>query len=231
MLPKKSKKVSRLSLFRIKNRRTTIKNKFYSKAQCFKVDFTGNKFLNVNLKGAILTSCNFKSAMFVNVDFLGTNLKKTNMKNARFEKCIFSGALLNKTNFQGATFKDCFFINTNFERAKNFFADEEKNIFLKHQDLIFDAELVSALDNFRYDEKIHNSRIIHQRGGKINTVTVSILLRTYGMSSLIKALQGMVGNLPSRVITIESFKGMIDNELLKLYDAIVPPHSIERLSS
>ncbi|WP_196351649.1 pentapeptide repeat-containing protein, partial [Vibrio campbellii] len=82
MLPKNQKGLSRLSLFYSKSRIKNIRNKFYSKAQCFRANFSNASFINVNFKGAILTNCSFKHAEFSQVEFLGSNLKKSNFTNA-----------------------------------------------------------------------------------------------------------------------------------------------------
>lgn len=213
MLSRKNKKVNRFSIFFIKNRRTFIKNKFYSKAHCFKVNFSENKFINVNFKGAMLTNCNFKKAKFINVEFFGTNLKKSNFKNAIFERCIFSGALLSNANFNDATFKNCIFLNTSLKDAKKIDIKEVANFYLKHQNLSIDEELKMAVNNYKLDEKIKNTRILHQRGGGINTVTITILLMRYKVEVLTELLNRMVGNLPRRVITIADFENMLDFEL------------------
>jgi hypothetical protein len=210
MLPKNRKNVSRLSVFRIKSKRKVIRNKFYSKAHCYKANFSQVHFKNVNFKGSILTNCNFKQASFSQIEFLGSNLKRSNFTGATFEYCIFSAALLKKANFQKATFKKCIFVNTNLDVAKKLSITDDCRILKEYPKVTLDEELIYLLDGFRFNPKIHNSRVLHLKGGKLNHLTLMLLLERFGLERLKKGLLNLGGELTCRVVNFYSLFCVID---------------------
>ena len=200
MLPKKQN-LSRLNIFYSKSR-GDIKNKFYSKALCYKAVFSKSKFYNVNFKGAILSNCSFKEAIFHNVEFLGTNLKKSNFTNTKFIDCTFSATLLKNTNFKNAEFKNCIFVNIDTKKAKNFEIDITKNTFLSSHILPdIDNELVELLNALRFHPKLHNTRVLHLKSGKLNSLTLQIILSTMSQEECKRKLYLLESKLNTPVIT------------------------------
>ncbi|QUI71924.1 pentapeptide repeat-containing protein [Pseudoalteromonas sp. M8] len=210
MLPKKQKGLSRLSLFYRKSRVKNIRNKFYSKAQCFRANFSNASFVNVNFKGAILTSSNFKNAEFSQVEFLGSNLKKSNFTNAKFKYCVFSAALLKKSNFKGSTFENCIFVNTNVNVAKNMIISDSNRFFPQRPLPVVSASTISLLEELRFHPKIQNSRVLHLKGGKLNSLTLFSLLERLGEEKLVIGLKKLNGNLPYRIVTANGLCNAID---------------------
>ena len=179
-----------------------MRNKFFSKALCYRAIFTKMKFYNVNFKGAILTHCSFKNSIFYRVEFLGTNLKKSNFSNAKFQNCIFSATLLKNTNFTNADFKNCIFININITNAKNMRIDPKNNIFLSTHSMPFiDEELTTLLNTFRFHPKLHNYRVLHLKNGKLNSLTIRIILSHFTIDEFKFKLQSLETKLNSRIIT------------------------------
>jgi len=211
MLPKGQKNISRLSLFFKPTRTKNIRNKFYSKAQCFKAIFSKVSFYNINFKGAILTNCSFKNASFSQVEFLGTNLKKSNFTGATFHNCIFSCVLLKKANFKNCEFHNCIFINTNLSNSKNLNIGNNCRVLSKFPSFEINKELLSLFNDLRFNPKLHNSRVLHLKGGKINYLTVMHLIDGLGEIKLINGLKLLKSQLPYRVITANSLYNIIDN--------------------
>ncbi|AUI86244.1 hypothetical protein BS333_07490 [Vibrio azureus] len=210
MLPKNQKGLSRLSLFYNKSRVKNIRNKFYSKAQCFRANFSNVSFVNVNFKGAILTSCSFNNAEFSQVEFLGSNLKKSNFTNAKFKYCVFSAALLKKSNFKGCTFENCIFINTNVDVAKNMIFGDTNRFYSQHPSPVLSASTIGLLDKLRFHPKIQNSRVLHLKGGKLNSLTLFSLLERLGEEKLAVGLKKLNGTLPYRIVTANGLCNAID---------------------
>lgn len=140
MIPKGQKNKSRLGLFYKQSPTKNIRNKFYSKAQCFRAIFTKTSFYNINFKGAILTNCSFKKSNFSRVEFLGTNLKKSNFSGSKFYNCIFSGTLLKKANFKDCIFENCIFVNVNLKVSKNLNIGENSKVLKSYPCLTLGAE-------------------------------------------------------------------------------------------
>lgn len=210
MLPKGEKGLSRLSVFCRKTKTRDIRNKFYSKAQCFRADFSDATFVNVNFKGAILTSCKFKGAKFSQVEFLGTNLKKSNFTDAAFKYCVFSRVLMKKSNFKNCTFENCIFVNTNVVVAKNIVIGESNRIFKQQPTPEVSHEILTLLDEFRFNSKVQNSRVLHLKGGKINGLTLQSLVERLGEKRLKRGLLALNGTLPYRIVTANGLCNAID---------------------
>lgn len=210
MLPKGRKGLSRLSVFCCKIKTKDIRNKFYSKAQCFRADFSGASFVNVNFKGAILTSCKFKGAKFTQVEFLGTNLKKSNFTDATFKYCVFSRALMKKSNFKNCTFENCIFVSTNFAVAKNIVIGEGNKFFKQQPSPEVSQETLTLLDGLRFNPKVQNSRVLHLKGGKINALTLQVLVERLGEKKLKRGLLALNGILPYRIVTANGLYNAID---------------------
>ncbi|MGO3714530.1 pentapeptide repeat-containing protein [Alcaligenes aquatilis] len=209
MLSKKNKSLSRLSIFHRKFKKN-ITNKFYSKAQCFRVDFSKISISNTNFKGAILTSCNFKGTRFANVEFLGTNIKNSNFTNAHFKNCIFSRILMKKSNFKNCIFDNCIFVNTNTNIAKNIYIADNNKIFKKQPAPEVSEEIIMLLNSFKLNLKIKNSRVLHLKGGKINAITLLHLIENIEEKRLIQGLIALNGDLPHRIVTANSLSKVID---------------------
>jgi len=200
MLPKKQN-LSRLNIF-YKRSYKNIKNKFYSKTLCYQAVFNERKFYNVNFKGAILSSCSFKKAIFINVEFLGTNLKKSNFTNAKFKDCTFSATLMKDANFKNAEFENCIFVNTNIQKAKNLKIDSIKNIFLSgHKLPEIDYELLDLFNALKFHPKLHNTRVLHLKSGKLNSLTLYIIFLSIDVEELKQKLYSLKSKLDTQIIT------------------------------
>jgi len=210
MLPKGQKNKSRLAIFYKPTKSKNIRNKFYSKAQCFRAIFTNTAFYNVNFKGAILTNCSFKNSNFSSVEFLGTNLKKSNFTGSKFYNCIFSGSRLKKANFKNCTFDNCLFINVNLNNSKNLIIGSSSRILNEYPNIKISENILHLLNEFRFNPKIQNSRVLHLKGGKLNFLTVMILIEKLGVDLLENKLKALQGDLPSRVITSHDFCNIVD---------------------
>lgn len=210
MIPSRKKGFQKLFLFRKKSSHTVIKNKFYSKSQCFQALFYKVMFINVNFKGAILTKCSFKKAKFSGVDFHGTNVRKSNFSGAKFNRCLFVNALLYEANFKGCTFANCVFVNTNIQRAKNIQLDDSNELLKRYPELEISPSLKDALDQLRDNKYISNSRVLHLKGGKINQLTIKLLSERFSEAELLEKLHAVKAKLAKRVVTSKSLLDFID---------------------
>ena len=208
MIPKR-KGLSRLSIF-YKKINHKIENKFCSKSICYKAIFSNVSFYNVNFKGAILTSCSFKDATFNNVEFLGTNLKKSNLKNATFKNCIFSAALLTGANFKGSKFENCIFANINFTTAKDLQINDGNEIISVHSIPTIEADFLELLNSFKFNQYLQNTRVLHLKNGKLNSLTLHILISQLGIEKCKKGLKNLNVFLSSNVITAYQLCDLID---------------------
>lgn len=172
--------------------------------------FSDVTFNHVNFKGATLTHCSFKNALFMDVEFLGTNLKKSNFSNARFKDCIFSAALLKDTKFKNAHFENCTFVSTNLEASKDLFLDTSNKIFPTHCMPQLDNELVEMLNGYRFHPKLQNTRVLHLKSGKLNSLTINLLISRLGVTTCKKGLLKLDPLLSRRIVTAHQLCSLID---------------------
>jgi uncharacterized protein YjbI with pentapeptide repeats len=210
MLPKK-KNLSRLVIFRKKSKEMKITNKFYSKAFCYKAIFSNVKFINVNFKGAILTNCSFKNSSFFNVEFLGTNLKNSNFSGAIFKNCIFSATLLKNVNFKNTKFENCIFVSVNFNVVKNLELNTDINQILSTHNLIpLNKELEELFNKYKFHQNLQNSRVLYLKSGKLNSLTVNMIMSNLGEKKCKQGLINLEKNLSSRIVTSYQLCSLID---------------------
>lgn len=209
MIPKR-KGLSRLSVFHKQARQSRYNNKFFSKALCYMARFPNVEFNNVNFKGAVLTHCSFKNALFVDVEFLGTNLKKSNFTGAVFKNCVFSAAIIKGTNFQNSQFKNCTFVSTNLNVSKNLKLSEDNQIFTTHIMPDIDFELLELFNLYRYHKKIQNSRVLYLKTGKLNSLTINILISCLGADKCKQGLMNLDSYLSTQVVTASQLCNLID---------------------
>jgi hypothetical protein len=167
-------------------------------------------FNHVNFKGATLTHCSFKNASFIDVEFLGTNLKKSNFLNASFKDCIFSAALLKGTKFRNAHFENCTFVSTNLDVSMDLFLDKSNKSFSTHFMPQLDSELVEMFDSYRFHPKLQNTRVLHLKSGKLNSLTINLLLSRLGATTCKKGLLNLDSWLSERVVTAYQLCNLID---------------------
>lgn len=172
--------------------------------------FSNVTFNHVNFKGATLTHCSFKNASFIDVEFLGANLKKSNFSNASFKHCVFSAALLKGTKFKNAHFENCTFVSTNLDVAKDVRLDKSNKIFPTHFMPQLDSELVEIFDSYRFHPKLQNTRVLHLKSGKLNSLTINLLISRLGATTCKKGLLNLDLLLSTRVVTAYQFCNLID---------------------
>lgn len=209
MLPKK-KGLSRLVIFRKKARQSHFYNKFYSKAFCYMANFSNMTFSHVNFKGATLTNCSFKNASLIDVEFLGANLKKSNFANATFKRCVFSAALLKGTKFKNAHFENCIFVSTNLKASRDIVLNKSNKILSTHTMPELDNELISLLNKYRFHPKLQNTRVLFLKSGKLNSLTISLLLPHLSVTKCKKGLDNLEPYLSSRIVTAYQLVTIID---------------------
>jgi len=210
MIPSRKKGFQKVFIFRKKSNKSFIKDRFYSKVQCWKANFSQVNFINVNFKGAILTKCSFKQAKFSGIDFLGTNLRKSNFRQSTFSHCLFVNALLDKANCEGCTFTNCVFVNTNLYRSQNLQINDSNQILKSYPNLEINSLLKFALDELEQNKYLSNSRVLHLKGGKINQLTIKLLLERFGEAELPNKLHLVKTKLAKTIVTAKSLSDFID---------------------
>ncbi|WP_455026691.1 pentapeptide repeat-containing protein [Neisseria elongata] len=210
-------KINRLIIFHKDCRRKDFYSCNFSKSRSFKGRFNNSTFKNTNFRGAILTKCSFQNSSFTNVEFMGTNLKGSNFKNSIFKFCIFSATLLKNANFTGCRFEKCYFIATNLNVSKKLIVDEQLNSILATHPLVpnLQKETLKLFNRIKIIPQLSYSRILFLKKGRLNSITVKMLLEKYNEEQIRIALENILMSHNSvkifdKVVTNYQFLLLID---------------------
>lgn len=181
-----------IGLFNYDNVEKRNKNFMYlnlKSSKCYNCNFSGSNFDYVNFRGAHLKKCSFQESSFKGAEFIGSNLKGSKFKKAKFENAIFEGANLDGVNFEGAEFSNTIFVECKFENVREFdFVNDGVRIFDEMPQINISDDLEKALNCIMENEYVKRSRVFDTREGKINHVTVMLLLEQFHEESLIERL-------------------------------------------
>lgn len=117
---------------------------------------------------------------------------------------------MKKTNFKNCQFENCTFVNTNLDVSKNLVIGATNKVLKSYPSPVVDEELLALLNEFRFNSRLQNSRVLHLKGGKLNGLTVQSLIDRLGSTKLKKGLKNLNGHLPYRVVTANGLYNVID---------------------
>lgn len=178
------------------------------KTNSYHSNFQRAIFIYATLRGAKMKYCNFSGASFVGSEFVGTNFRGSNFSGAYFKNAIFWCTILDKTEFENAIFEDCYFITTGISSARNFPADSTGITFFNSLPPIdsFSTELIHVVEEMRSNDIIRRSHTLHLKQGKINTLSLFILLKTFSEDDLIAKLPKLSSKVTSQFYTFSYLK-------------------------
>ncbi len=181
--------------FNYKNIEKKNKNFMYqnmSKSKCFGSNFSRSNFDCVSFRGAHFKTCNFFSCSFNSTEFVGSNLKESKFIDATFENAVFDSAKLVDADFKGANFINTIFYNTDLSVAKNLNLDDENIRVYKEMPVIeMGDDLKESFECAMENKFIKKSRVLDTREGKINFISLMILLENFSEETLVKGLKNM----------------------------------------
>lgn len=162
-------------------------NKDFNKTDSFHTNFSGVFFQNTSFVSAKMKFCSFYGAVFESCFVKGSLFRGCNFTNVIFKNSIISTAVFEKCVLNGCVFENCSVINSPVLKkhlvenpssgAKVFdeFPDETK----------FNAKLILVVEGLRSNDFIRRSGVLHRKKGKIDTVSLTVLVETFGESFLI----------------------------------------------
>ncbi|MGL4344317.1 MAG: pentapeptide repeat-containing protein [Cellulosilyticaceae bacterium] len=179
--------------FIYKNTAKTNKNFMYQnlkRANCYDVDFSGSNFNFTSLRGAHMKSCNFFECSFKEAEFVGTNLKKSRFKKAKFQDTLFEGVNLAEVDFRDAEFENTYFVGTDVTKAKNLdLKNPEIHVFEEMPQMKLSQGLEAAVLGAMENSYVKAARVLDTKEGKINTLSLTILLGRFNEQTLIAGLK------------------------------------------
>lgn len=170
-----------------KNKNFMYKN--LQRSNCYNSDFSNSNFDYVSFRGAHFKLCAFFGCTFRWAEFIGTNLKDSNFKNATIENAIFDSANIDGANFKDVEFKNTIFLSTNTDKAINLnLKNSNIKIFNEIPQLEISEELETAVKNIMKNDYVKKARVFDTKDGKLNFLSLMILLDNFDELTLIKGL-------------------------------------------
>lgn len=201
--------------FNYNNIEKKIKNFMYknlNKSYCYNCDFSDSIFDFVSFRGAHFKSSLFLNCSFKSSEFVGTNLKDSNFSKARFENAVFDSSKIDGVNFKDALFLNTIFLNTNVENAKNLNLKDKGIIIYKEMPTLdISEELQTALSNAMKNKFVKESRVLDTKDGGFNILNITILLKNFPVSTLIKGLEVVSQELDRDFYTLSYIIKFINN--------------------
>ena len=209
--------------FKYNNIEKINKNFMYNdlrRSNCYNSNFTNSNFNYVSFRGAHFKSCDFYGCTFNYSEFIGSNLKKSKFKNAIFENAIFEGVNLEGVDFKGVKFKNVIFLDTDISKASNIKAKKtDIRIYDEIPSLEMSENLKEAIENAMKNEHIKKSRVLDNKEGKVNLLSMMILLENFDEETLIKGLNKLSIELDKDFCTLSYIIKTIEN--YKIKDTII----------
>ncbi|MGL4798266.1 MAG: pentapeptide repeat-containing protein [Cellulosilyticaceae bacterium] len=198
-----------------KNRKkmnSTFKGNDLRRSNCFNSDFTGSDFNDTSFRGAQFKACKFDECTFDQAELVATNLKNSQFKNVKFSHTVFDTANLENVDFEGAVFENVIFVNTDLSQAKNVNLEGQKvQIFETAPILIMSKALQKSVETAMTNPYIKFARVLDTKEGKVNSVSMMLLLERFEEEELIKGLKLMKDKIDKDFCTLNQLVGYLDN--------------------
>lgn len=170
-------------------------------------DASTKSFLLKNFNKAASYNSNFSDCTFDRTSLVGTKFKFCNMVRASFKGCLIRGTLFRKCNLEHAVFSDCIIAASMFERAKlknaqfinckvigstNLRTFLPENCFVNTEfydtypsESSFELALLEVVNQLREHDFIRRSTVLHRKKGKLDTISLRVLVEEFGESNLV----------------------------------------------
>lgn len=186
------------------------------KSNSYQTNFKDSDFSYASLRGAKFRYCNMSECTFKETEFIGTNLHGTKFVNSKFEGAIFNATVVDETNFKGAEFSGCYSIG-NLSDAKNFDSTGIEFFERMPSQSEFSTGLIMSVERLRTNDIIRRSQALHLKQGRINTLSLYILSKTYSEEQLI----AFFDHFPEMVTTQFYTLSYVKKALNKYYDNFI----------
>jgi len=203
MTTKKRTVTDRINYSNRKKMNADFSNKDLKRSNCFSTDFTGSDFDQASFKGAQFKNCNFTDCNFDSAEFVATNLRNSKFVNAQLKNVIIDSANLDGVNFENATFDNVIIAHTDTSKAINL-DTSVKGIRLFHElpELNISERLERAVRASKKNEFIKKAGVLDTKDGKVNPVSVMILLENFSEEVLITSLSKLKTDLNQNFYTL-----------------------------
>lgn len=185
--------INNKSNFHYNKAEKTNKNFMYSdlrRANCYNCNFSGSNFNFSSFRGAHFKDCDFFGCKFEGTEFVGSNLKKSKFKRAEFKNVIFEGVNLDGVDFSDAVFEKVIFLESDLSKVKNInYNDNNIKVYNEMPTVNLSEGLKNAILTSLENKYIRKSRVLDNKEGTINNLSIIRLLENFKEKDLISGLK------------------------------------------
>ncbi len=186
--------------------------KNFDKANCYHSNFRNTVFDGASLRATKFKYCNMSESHFYGTEFIGTNIRGSCLKNAVFKNAIITGVTADKADFSGCKFYHCI-LDGSVLKGRNLKFNPEDNIVLSNNSIFVPDSVLKCVEQIIQQNSTRNS-VIQLKKGRVNRITLMMLLYDFSEDDLVKYLAKAVYESP-RNCTVSRLK----NALIKLKEA------------
>ena len=173
------------------------------RSNCFSSDFSGSNFNHAGFKGAQFKNCNFTDCNFESAEFVATNLRNSKFVNGQFTNVIFDSANLDGVNFENATFDNVIIVQTDTTKAINLDTSVTGiRLFDMLPELNISERLERAIRASKKNEFIKKAGVLDTKEGKVNPISVMILLENFSEEVLISSFSKLKTDIDKNFCTL-----------------------------
>ena len=187
----RDKNSKRYSYVNHDSRQSKFIHKDFNKTESYHSNFSGVVFQTTSFIATKLKFCSLYEATFDSCCLRGTLFRGCNLQNATFKNSIISATIFEKCKLKGCRFENCKIISsTKIKRLlhEDCFVDTE--FFDTYPDeAVFNLALISTTEGLRANDFIRRSSVLHRKKGKIDTVSLKVLIEIFGEEFLISHLE------------------------------------------
>ena len=170
-----------------------FQNKNFNKTESYNSKFTDSTFQNTSLVGAKFKFCNLNGVFFENCLIQGALFRKSSMGNVKFKNCIIISTKFDRTSLKTCLFENSVVLSSaigdittksniaNTDIIQEYYGEDE-----------FSDDLLEQVELLRSNQYINRSSVLHRKRGKINTISVKLLVQKFGEEVLISRLPDLV---------------------------------------
>lgn len=195
----KNKASKRYSYVNHDSRESKFIHKNFNKTESYHTNFSGVIFQNTSFVGAKLKFCALHGAVFDNCFIRGSLFRCCNLRAAVFKNSIISATIFDRCKLNGCIFDNCKIISStkldNFLSENCFHNTEFFTDFPPEEN--FNPVLIDIIEELRENYLIRQSSVLHRKKGKLDTISLAVLVENFNEEFLIEHLQ----SLPNLITT------------------------------
>jgi hypothetical protein len=179
-------------------------NKDFNKTASYHSNFSGTLFQNTSFINAKFKFCALYSTVFENCFIRGSTFRGCNIRKATFKNTIISATVFDRCKLKDCVFDSCKIISST--KIKRFLKEScfrNTEFFMGYPpETGFNQQLIEIAEGLRTNDFIRQSTVLHRKRGKLDTVSLKVLVEMFGEEFLIENFNSLPNLITSSFHTL-----------------------------